>query len=66
MLLPSKEEGDVWHHVTNEYVIGIPEEIHQQLGGNRKKHRALILKWLKISDRKKFEIILRILVTRLK
>ena len=63
LLLPL-EEGEVGHHMTDEYVIGIPEDVHIRFSGyGRKKHRALILKWLKNNDMKKYELVFYILAT---
>ena len=54
----SLNEGEVWHHFTNEHVIGIPEDIHQNYcGHNRNKHRMLVLEWLRLHDRVKYLII---------
>ena len=59
-------EGEVGHHVTNEYVIGIPKEVHKKLSGcERKSHRAKVLKWLKANDKKKYEIVLSIFEEKL-
>lgn len=62
LLLPLKE-GEAGHHVTNEYVIGIPKDIHATLSGgsSRKKHRVRILEWLKVNDKKKYNLVLSIL-----
>ena len=61
-LLVPLAEGEVGHHVTNEYVIGIPSKIHQQFGGHtRKLHRQLMVEWLKANDIKKYEIVLKVL-----
>ena len=58
ILYPLKE-GEVAHHVTNEDVLGIPEAIHQQLSGHsRKKHRTLVLQWLKENDKRKYNLAL--------
>lgn len=54
-------EGEVGHHVTNEYVIGIPAEVHNSIGGRRKKHRTKVLQWLKENDIEKYKMILCIL-----
>jgi hypothetical protein len=35
-LLMPLAEGEVEHHVTNEYVIGIPAEVYNSIGGRRK------------------------------
>jgi hypothetical protein len=57
-LLVPLAEGEVGHHFTDEYVIGIPRKVHETLCGySRKKHRALILKWLKENDPKKYNLI---------
>lgn len=61
LLMPLKP-GEVGHHLTDKYVIGIPRKVHEQLSGSgRKKHRALVLEWLKDNDIKKFEIVLNVL-----
>lgn len=58
LLLPLAE-GEVGHHITNEYVIGIPEEVHKKLSGfNRKKHRTKVLQWLKANDTRKYNLVL--------
>ena len=53
----SQNSGEVWHHFTNEYVIGIPEEAHNKCGGRRQRHRLLVLEWLRTHDRVKYLII---------
>ena len=53
----SQNSGEVWHHFTNEYVIGIPEEAHNKCGGRRQRHRLLVLEWLRMHDRVKYQII---------
>ena len=53
----SQNSGEVWHHFTNDYVIGIPEEVHNKCGGRRQKHRRLVLEWLKQNDKVKYLII---------
>jgi hypothetical protein len=61
-LLFSLAPGEVGHHVTNEYVIGIPEDVHVKLSGHsRKKHRRLALLWLKMHDKKKYKLVLCVL-----
>ena len=61
-LVMSLADGEVGHHFTDEYVIGIPAEVHVSFGGGgREKHRAKVLEWLKVNDVKKYEIILNIL-----
>jgi hypothetical protein len=61
LLLPLTA-GEVGHHVTNEYVIGIPEDAHVKLGGGgRKKHRTKVLQWLKANDKKKYKLVLCVL-----
>ena len=62
-ILIDLREGDLFHHVTNEYVIGIPANVHQKLsGGNsRKKHRTRVLQWLKTHDKKKYKLVLCVL-----
>jgi hypothetical protein len=56
------EEGEVGHHITNEYVIGIPEEVHKGFGGyKREKHRTLVLQWLKTNDKRKYNKVLCVL-----
>lgn len=61
-LLMPLVEGEVAHHVTDEYVIGVPANVHQQLsGGKRKKHRTLVLLWLKANDKKKYIKVLCVL-----
>ena len=60
LLMPLKP-GEVGHHITDKYVIGIPEEVHRKLVGRRKKHRTKILQWLKTNDKKKYKLVLCIL-----
>lgn len=61
-LLAPLVEGEVGHHVTNEYVIGVPEEVHQRLcGGTRKQHRTKVLQCLKMHNKKKYKLVLCIL-----
>lgn len=64
LLLPLKD-GEEGHHVTDEYVIGIPKEVHNSIGGRREKHRIRVLKWLKVNDVKKYEIVLSVLEEKL-
>jgi hypothetical protein len=53
------KEGEDAHHITNADVIGVPNQIHQQLSGHsRKRHRTLVLQWLKINDKRKYKIAL--------
>jgi hypothetical protein len=56
-------EGEVGHHVTNEYVVGIPKDVHKKISGGfgRKKHRALVLQWLKANDKRKYKFVLDVL-----
>lgn len=64
LLLPL-EEGEVGHHIDNEHVIGIPKEVHAQFSGyTREKHRALVLKWLKVNDKKKYRLVFLIFKNR--
>ena len=60
ILMPLKP-GEVGHHITDKYVIGIQEEVHRKLVGRRKKHRTKILQWLKTNDKKKYKLALCIL-----
>jgi hypothetical protein len=61
-LLMPLTDGEVGHHITDKYVIGIPKEIHQSFGGrSRKKHRTLVLQWLKANDKKKYTKVLCVL-----
>lgn len=65
-LLMPLEDGEVGHHVTDEYVIGISKDVHKKLSGyKRKKHRELALEWLKDNDKKKYEIVVSALATTL-
>lgn len=64
LLMPLKD-GEVGHHVTDEFVIGIPADVHNSIGGKRRKHRTKVLQWLKVNDKKKYEIVLNILKTEL-
>lgn len=58
------KEGECGHHFTNEYVGGIPEEVHQRFSGyGRKKHRTLVLLWLKANDMMKYNLVHGILRT---
>lgn len=61
VLIYPVEEGEHGHHFTNEYVGGIPADVHNSIGGSRKKHRTLVLEWLKANDTIKYEIVLCIL-----
>jgi hypothetical protein len=62
-LLMPIEDGEVGHHVTDEYVIGVPEETHKQFCGySRKKHRTRIFEWLKVNDKKKFSLVYIVLL----
>lgn len=64
LLMPLKE-GEEGHHVTDEYVIGLPLEIHRQFCGyRRKKHRTLILQWLKLNDKKKYSLVAAVLSSK--
>jgi hypothetical protein len=47
-------DGEVGHHVTNEYVIGIPADVHNSIGGRRQKHRVLVLEWLRSNNKTKY------------
>jgi hypothetical protein len=61
LILPL-EPGEVGHHATDEYVIGIPKDVHEMLcGGGRKKHRTKVLQWLKANDKKKYKLVLCVL-----
>ena len=60
LLLPLGK-GEVGHHVTNEYIVGMSAEVHNSIGGRRKKHRIRVLEWLKANDTKKYEIALNVL-----
>jgi hypothetical protein len=55
------EEGEHGHHFTDEYVGGIPEDVHNSIGGRRKKHRTRVLQWLKANDKRKYKRVLCIL-----
>jgi hypothetical protein len=57
LLMPLKD-GEAGHHVTNEYVIGVPAGVHNGIGGSRRKHRTRVLQWLKANDKKKYKIVL--------
>lgn len=60
ILLTPLKEGEVSHHVTNIYVIGIPKEAHEKCNGNREGHRRKVLKWLKFNDRRKYSLVIAI------
>jgi hypothetical protein len=61
-LLALVKEGEVGHHVTDNEVLGIPAEVHLCFSGyTRKKHRTLVLQWLKANDKKKYKLVLCIL-----
>lgn len=61
LLLPLRD-GEVGHHFTDKDVVGIPKRIHENLSGySRKKHRTLVLKWLKENNKKKYLKVLYIL-----
>lgn len=54
--------GEVGHHITNKFVLGIPAEVHQLFGGySRENHRKLILEWLKTHDITKYEMTIKVL-----
>jgi len=55
--------GEVGHHISNECIIGIPEDVHNSFGGRREKHRALVLEWLKENDPKKYRVCIAALET---
>jgi hypothetical protein len=56
------EEDEVGHHVTDEYLIGVSKEVHEKFSGHtRKKHRTLVLQWLKTHDKKKYNLVLCVL-----
>ena len=56
------EDGEVGHHVTDVFIIGIPIEVHEKLSGNkRQKHRLLVLEWLKLNDKRKYSLVLLVL-----
>jgi len=58
------QPGEVGHHISNECIIGIPEDVHQQFSGyKREKHRALVLEWLKENDPKKYRVCIAALET---
>jgi hypothetical protein len=62
-LLLSLVEGELEHHISNNCIIGIPKRVHEMLSGySRKKHHALILEWLKATDKTKYEIALYVLL----
>lgn len=45
-LIPLRS-GEVQHHLTNNIIIGIPEEVHKRLSGyDRETHREKVLEWL--------------------
>lgn len=61
LLMPLKD-NEVGHHVTNEYIIGVPKDVHERLcGGGRTKHRTKVLQWLKANDKKKYKLVLCVL-----
>jgi len=61
-LIESLKGGEVGHHITDEYIIGIPAEVHTKFGGHsREKHRELVLEWLKNNDKEKYRVALRVL-----
>lgn len=61
-LIMSLKNGEQGHHVTNEYVIGVPAKVHQSFSGStRRKHRTLVLQWLKVNDKKKYKKVLSVL-----
>ena len=65
LLLPLKD-GEVGHHITNEYVIGIPADVHVKLNGGsgkcgQRKHRTKVLLWLKANDTEKYNLVLCVL-----
>lgn len=60
-LLMPLEEGEVGHHVTDKYVIGVPKGPHEKITGNREGHRRKVLNWLKINDRRKYTLVVLVL-----
>lgn len=61
-LLIPLEEGEIGHHFTDEDIIGIPAKVHEKFCGySRKKHRTLVLQWLKANDIKKYNKVLCVL-----
>lgn len=64
-LLMPLADGEVGHHVTNKYVIGVPVKVHRSFSGHsRKKHRALVLQWLKVNDKGKYKIAIKFIKLR--
>lgn len=59
------EEGEHEHHFTNEYVGGIPKDVHNIIGGRRQKHRTRVLQWLKANDKRKYKMVLYVLAKEL-
>lgn len=46
ILIPLRS-GEVRHHLTDNIIIGIPEEVHRRFGGHdREMHRKKVLEWL--------------------
>ena len=61
LLAPLKKD-EAGHHVTNEHVIGVPKVVHVSFTGHStKKHRTLVLQWLKANDKKKYMQVLCVL-----
>jgi hypothetical protein len=60
-LLMPLANGEVGHHFTDEYVLGIPAEVHESIGGRRRRHRMKVLQWLKANDKKKYDLVVAVL-----
>ena len=48
-------EGEVGHHFTDKYLVGMPEEAHRELFGHRphkrEDHRNRVMDWLEKNNR---------------
>jgi hypothetical protein len=64
LLMPLKS-GEIIHSISKKHAVGIPENVHQNFTGffRTEKHRALILLWLKVNDKKKYNLVKDVLLT---
>ena len=56
--------GEVGHHISNECIIGAPEEVHRKFSGySREEHKTRMLEWFRINDLVKYQICIKALRT---
>lgn len=61
LLLTAIRSGEIEHHITDNVVMGIPEEVHIKLSGyGREEHREKVLNWLQ-EQANKYNIVLSFL-----